>query len=36
MTFNGTGNVVDGMINNWAEDGEPRQDLPEDAVEEFR
>jgi dipeptidyl aminopeptidase/acylaminoacyl peptidase len=30
------GNVVDGMINNWAEDGEPRQDLPEDAVEEFR
>ncbi len=24
------------MINNWAEDGEPRQDLPEDAVEEFR
>lgn len=36
MTFNSTGNVVDGMINNWAEDGEPRQDLPEDAVEEFR
>ena len=36
MTFNGTGNVVDGMINNWAEDGEPRQDLPEDAVEEFK
>src|SRR5262245_58208204 len=36
MTFNGTGNVVDGVINNWAEDGEPRQDLPEDAVEEFK
>ena len=36
MTFNGTGNVVDGMINNWVEDGEPRQDLPEDAVEEFK
>ena len=36
MTFNGTGNVVDGMINNWAEDGEPRQDLPEDAVQEFK
>lgn len=36
VTFNGTGNVVDGMINNWAEDGEPRQDLPEDAVEEFK
>ena len=36
MTFNGTGNVVDGMINSWAEDGEPRQDLPEDAVQEFK
>jgi hypothetical protein len=36
MTFNGTGNIVDGMINNWAEDGEPRQNLPEDAVEEFK
>ena len=36
MTFNGTGNVVDGTINNWAEDGEPRQDLPEDAVQEFK
>lgn len=36
VTFNGTGNIVDGMINNWAEDGEPRQDIPEDAVEEFK
>ena len=36
MTFNSTGNVVDGVINNFAEDGEPRQNLPEDAVEEFR
>jgi hypothetical protein len=36
MTFNGTGNIVDGTINNWVEDGEPRQDLPEDAVEEFK
>ena len=36
MTFNGTGNIVDGTINNWAEDGEPRQDVPEDAVEEFK
>ncbi len=24
------------MINNWDEDGEPRQDLPQDAVEEFK
>ena len=36
MTFNGTGNIVDGTINNWVEDGEPRQDLPEDSVEEFK
>ena len=36
MTFNGTGNMVDGTINSWAEDGEPRQDVPEDAVEEFK
>jgi hypothetical protein len=36
MTFNSSGNVVDGVINSWAEDGEPRQSLPQDAVEEFR
>src|SRR5262249_41996804 len=36
MTFNGTGNIVDGTINNWVEDGEPPQGLPEDAVEEFK
>ncbi|MCC7123621.1 MAG: TonB-dependent receptor [Acidobacteria bacterium] len=36
MTFNSTGNLVDGMINNFAEDGEPRQNMPEDAVEEFK
>ncbi len=36
MSFNSTGNIVDGMINNMAEDGEPRQNLPQDAVEEFR
>jgi hypothetical protein len=36
MTFNSTGNVVDGVINNFAEDGEPRQNLPEDAVQEFK
>src|SRR6266542_556182 len=36
MTFNSTGNIVDGMINNFAEDGEPRQNLPEDAVQEFK
>src|SRR4051812_31206160 len=36
MTFNSTGNVVDGVINNFAEDGEPRQDFAEDAVQEFK
>jgi hypothetical protein len=36
MTFNSTGNLVDGVINNFAEDGEPRQNMPEDSVEEFK
>jgi hypothetical protein len=36
MTFNSTGNVVDGVINNFAEDGEPRQDFAEDSVQEFK
>jgi hypothetical protein len=36
MTFNSTGYVVDGMINSFAEDGEPRQSVPLDAVEEFK
>ena len=36
VTFNSTGNIVDGVANNFAEDGEPRQNLPEDAVEEFK
>jgi len=36
VTFNSTGNLVDGVINNFAEDGEPRQNLPEDAVQEFK
>jgi hypothetical protein len=34
--FNSTGNFVDGVTNNWVEDGEPRQDIPEDAVEQFK
>ncbi len=36
VTFNATGNILDGTINNWVEDGEPRQNLPEDAVLEFK
>ncbi len=35
-TFNSTGNIVDGTRNSWDEDGEPRQDIPEDAVDEFK
>ncbi len=36
VTFNSTRNMVDGVTNNWIEDGEPRQDVPEDAVEQFK
>ena len=36
VTFNSTKNIVDGVTNNWIEDGEPRQDVPEDAVEQFK
>jgi len=36
MTFNSTANIADGVSNNWAEDGEPRQNLPEDSVQEFK
>lgn len=36
VTFNSTGNLVDGMSNNFAEDGEPRQNIPADAVQEFK
>lgn len=36
MTFNSTLNIVDGVINNWAEDGEPRQNFSPDAVREFK
>ncbi|HEV2387738.1 MAG TPA: TonB-dependent receptor [Candidatus Acidoferrales bacterium] len=35
-SFNGSGNIVDGTHNNWDEDGEPRQDIPEDAIQEFK
>src|SRR5262245_45651310 len=36
LTFNSTTNIVDGMFNVMVEDGEPRQSLPEDAVQEFK
>lgn len=36
MTFNSTVNIVDGVANNWAEDGEPRQNFPQDAVRELK
>jgi hypothetical protein len=36
VTFNSTGYIADGTQNNWVEDGEPRQDIPQDAIEEFK
>jgi hypothetical protein len=30
------GFMLDGVTNTWAEQGEPRQDIPEGAVQEFR
>ena len=30
------GFYVDGVINNWQQQGEPRQDYPQDAIAEFR
>jgi hypothetical protein len=35
-TFNSTGNILDGTHNSWNEDGEPRQDIPQDAIQEFK
>jgi hypothetical protein len=35
-SFNSTGNILDGTHNSWNEDGEPRQDIPEDAIQEFK
>ena len=34
--FYANGFVVDGVTNTWAEQGEPRQNFPEGAVQEFR
>ncbi|HEV2387819.1 MAG TPA: TonB-dependent receptor [Candidatus Acidoferrales bacterium] len=36
VTFYGNGFFVDGVRNTWAEQGEPRQDIPEGAVAEFK
>src|SRR5262249_41511559 len=35
-TFYSNGFVVDGVTNTWAEQGEPRQNIPSGAVQEFR
>ncbi len=35
-TFYANGFRVDGVSNNWAEQGEPRQNFPEGAVQEFK
>jgi hypothetical protein len=34
--FYANGFTVDGVTNTWAEQGEPRQNFPEGAVQEFR
>jgi outer membrane receptor protein involved in Fe transport len=34
--FYSTGNVVDGVNNTWAEQGEPRQNFPMDGISEFK
>jgi Carboxypeptidase regulatory-like domain/TonB dependent receptor len=34
--FYANGFMVDGVVNTWAEMGEPRQNFPEGAVEEFK
>lgn len=36
VTFYGNGFFVDGVRNTWAEQGEPRQDIPQGAVAEFK
>ena len=35
-TFYSNGFTVDGVSNTWAEEGEPRQNFPQGAVEEFK
>jgi len=34
--FYSTGNMVDGVNNTWAEQGEPRQNFPMDGIQEFK
>lgn len=36
VTFYANGFRVDGVSNNWAEQGEPRQNFPQGAVQEFK
>ena len=36
ITFYSNGFYVDGVTNNWQQQGEPRQDFPQDAIAEFR
>lgn len=35
-TFYSNGFVADGMVNKWAEQGEPRQNFPQDSIREFK
>jgi hypothetical protein len=36
INFYSNGFIVDGVSNNWQQQGEPRQDFPQDAIAEFR
>lgn len=36
INFYSNGFYVDGVNNNWQQQGEPRQDFPQDAIAEFR
>ena len=36
ITFYSNGFYVDNVTNNWQQQGEPRQDFPQDAIAEFR
>jgi outer membrane receptor protein involved in Fe transport len=36
LSFYSNGFLADGVSNTWAQQGEPRQDLPQDAIREFK
>ena len=36
LSFYSNGFLADGVSNNWAQQGEPRQDFPQDSIREFK